>query len=402
MKLIVLVCTVLVSNFLFAQSPNEYIVQESDTIYGEVHVVSTNKKIAHIELLREGSVSKERFYPTQLKSFFSKNFGLYESHLIEADKFYAGNKVLPDSGKTVEFLEILIKGELTLFSYNEGSIFFIRYQANDLEQLVYRERKVIVDETGKIVNTSTSQTREKIIKEDVYKRQLASYMTAKCGEIYKTITNTQLTTRSLVSLFEEYNACDKSQKGEKITEIKERQGLLKLGAFVGYSFTQLDFVQNGSSYHPLLDTEFSMAQSFVPGFYLDYFISKRNPKLSALFELAYQGINTSGSGYTFDGSFLKLNTSVKYAFNHNKKFIPEVILGLSNSIMINGTFGATSEEDLKKWGIGYIVGGGVRRDKISITVRYESTGGIVEPTYSYRARINSIYLIMSYRLIQRD
>lgn len=373
------------------KSTQEFIVgMSNDTIYGQVSISSANRKVTSVEFIREGSAVVEKLNEGQIKGFYDQVWGLYVSDGI------LQRLEMSDPVTKKVFLEILVLGKIDLLTYNSGgkSTFFVRREGKTPEELIsFKYDKVI---NGKRL----------ALKDDQYKRLLSSYMTD-CRTA--NIENTNLNEGDLRDLLINYHTCVGSMP--KYISVRSK-GKWEFGASAGILHSLIKF-ENGTN-----DTY--TGPQF--GLYAEYFVSKRNPRLSLSGELNLRKLEVVNQYTGFyqnamseyhidiDLAYLRFNTFLNYRVTNRL-----IILGgVSNSFVISSSsksyiqspiFGRVEmAEDIRKYEQGVLLGAGYLMRKVSIQARCEFSNGFSEITYgspgstsASKAKTSTYYLLATYR-----
>jgi hypothetical protein len=199
--------------FITSHSFSQYqrgviITLENDTIKGLINDTQVLKSTPTIEFIDNQGKDLRKFSPTELKGFITTSGVYYESHqfkfdadLLDSALTYPGYPTTPVPVKwlnTSAFLEVLAKGQLSLYKYkdrNNRIHYFIREEGKtELVELVYRTYKV---EIKGVIEKRTSEA---------FKQQLLNYST-KCAELKKQILTTDFNDRRLTLVVKEINKC---------------------------------------------------------------------------------------------------------------------------------------------------------------------------------------------------
>lgn len=372
-------------NAVAQQSPGRefIIVTANDTIYGEVNINSSNRKIGTIEFASSGAGTIEKFSRDELNGFYDKTWGLYRADFITEKKEFSG----PIEKKVL--FEVLVDGKFDLLLYRDDKPkFYIKSGDKPPEELILMKyEKVIQDKKFKV-------------KDEQYKRLLKSYM-ADCSSI--NVDEVDLKESELKQLFVKYNKCNTTAL--QYVSVKD-PGKFNFGVLAGGYFSS---IKKGS-----VESDFGVQA----GVFVEYFISKRNQRVFISGDLNIKTLESDntqelpyGSKVTTEHMLADL-TYLRGNLFFNYSLTKSIFLsaGVSNSFVISGELSnykiyptyvlEQAPDDLKKWEVGFIFGAGIRAGKFTLHARGEFSNGFDEiDVNSSRplSKVSSAYLLLSYR-----
>ncbi len=320
---------------------------------------------------------------------------------------------------TIVFLQALVRGEKSLYSYNakEGVRFYIKIDP------IKKETTTISNSTR---NSTTTVSTISVLSHELllyktystvingiqrkvenkrYIGQLITYL-ADCPNLKQKAESTEYTRNSIEDLFRFYSGCT-----NKRVQIREKQkSSIQLGLVGGLVVTTMT-ITNAAGYmqnHNFINgVNYETSTNFTGGFYLNIPLQKKN-LFSVYNEILFTTFLSTGKSGKVDVSVgystLKMNNmlqanipihtihltlsagpSIGYAFNRANS-----IEGYVNSAPVNGI--AINQVRSVEVGLNLVVG--VKVKKFSISARLEQSNGIA---IDANQKIKRDYFLLSYQ-----
>jgi len=409
-----LVISITICVFVYGQSnpvPGQIITYDGDTVEASISI--ENQKYSPIEIIT-GSGAGITVYSPKTIAGFELNGQWYVSAAIKRE---ISPDKLNDLSNSPElfyvedtvFLEVVVSGKKMLLRNVDptGKTGFYIPKEEGFEWLVYKKYFL------------SKKDRNVLSYNNNYIGQLIIYMDG-CQSINRVLSSTDYNLESLVEAYDYYFGCT-DKDVEYIVEEKNFE--FEISAMAGLSGTKLGFNGPGNEY--LTESSFPWSTRFAGGVGIDLAFPSILSMWSINNEVMYSSYLTSTS-YREDinnvsynitdsqlgASMIKLNNMFRghLEVNYATVFLD---LGMSNSFLfgftnyknitkvINNQATGTSGiavQDLKTHHLGFIIGAGVKVNKISGFLRYE-LGGQIEKQSDLESKINSFYLIVSYKFL---
>lgn len=407
---------ILITNciFVYGQSnpvPGQIITYNSDTI--ETSISIENPRYSPVEIIT-GSGSGVTVYSPKTIAGFQLNGQWFVSAAIKREISPVKLNDLSNSPELfyVEdtvFLEVIVSGKKMLLRYidNTGKTGFYIPRDEGYEWLVYK--KYFLSNKDKNILSYNNN----------YIGQLILYLDG-CQTINRVLSSTEYNLESLTEAFDYYFGCT-DKDVEYIVEEKSFE--YEISAMAGLSGTKLGFSGPGNEY--LTESSFPWSVRFAGGAGIDLAFPNFLNMWTINNEVLYTSYLTSAS-YREDinnisynitdtqlgASMIKLNNMFRGHLEVNYATI-FLDLGLSNSFLFGFTnyknltqvvnnqatgSSSTAIHDLKTHQLGFIIGAGVKVNRISGFLRYE-LGGQIEKQADLDSKINSFYLMVSYKIL---
>jgi hypothetical protein len=381
-KLSLIVCIVLLTAKGFSQSDfrSGFIITNTrDTLVGLVNYREGSKAFSACEFKGSEKGDEVTHLPGQIVGYG-----------FAGDKFFQSREiVVREQEKTMVFVEVLVRGLVSLYKY---------------------ENSYFLEKRGEALHTLMNQTAEEIVNGTTVRKKTNSHMSvlnmlmfdcvAMRSRLQKAIS---LTEKPVTSLVEDYNRC----MGAPSVSFKAKKSWLKLGVGFagGLEFSKIKF---DSDYEPIkhLRGDFDLSKLPLIGISLECKAPRLSERIAFLAELYYTNATyhlfkvstvqpyTYRDDVTIEIDELKIPMGIRYIFPQ-KKIAPFAGLGITNIIHLNsstnwryeaeaGTYFESFDEkalDVKKnqFGIWGGVGANIsisHKLNAFIELRYEQTDGI--------------------------
>jgi hypothetical protein len=356
---------------------------------------------------------KTIFLPTQIKAFMV-NGDLYESHKVKLEEELKetanesplmGFKISQD---TIVFLRCHVKGYLNLYSHtsNGKSSLYTNKAKDTLQLLVYR----------RAAEVSMSVVKVGMLK--VYKKQLKESL-YDYPELSKKITKAEYTVFDIQNIVSEYNK-HFSNKAPITYVAAPDKGIFTLNLLAGgnYSFLSISSEPNLLTSRRVPDQTIK-GQGLDFGISAQYFLARGFNSVSIVNDLVFKTMSLSNNvsdGFsstqtTFDNSYLRLYSQVRYRFIKSKEFEASVNGGfaISYAIKKDNSFSTKSiiltnndilfpEKDYNQLNVGLTAGLLFRFNKaFALEIRGETNNGM-SLYNSVSTGLSSLSGLISYRL----
>ncbi|MFI2741867.1 tRNA modification GTPase [Zhouia sp. PK063] len=314
----------------------------------------------------------------------------------ESDFAHLNYNKHPNFSSEKLFLNLLIKGDASLYVYEDGNLrrfFFTMQDNNTATQLVYKRYKADSHKIGENVQ---------------FKQQLLNKLKCKNFSI-QTFEKLKYSNESLTHLFIDYNECKNSNivNYEKKNNSDREAYHLKLKAGIMFSSMQI-----ANSEVQQLRAKFNTKASYRIGIEGEYILPFNNNKWSIPLEFAYSSYkNTATESFDTYSSVTTYESSVKY--NHlegmiglryyfflndmsrlylNAQFVYSSALNSTITFM-NGrhTIDLDNSNSLA-------FGAGYKFNKFSIELLYYTTTGVTHNYNYYVSDYNQLSLNLGYTL----
>jgi hypothetical protein len=409
-KLGLLIAGILTSQLAFPQKnyiPGYVIKNNNDTIIGFVDYRNWEYNPDKIEFKTSPDSNPISFTPSEITEFKVEG-ETYVCGIINTEispRLTSKLNEYPQINTKVDttFLQTLISGDKSLYYYKNKDAcenFYIK-QNTGYDLLIYK--RYINLQNGRSVITENRK----------YLNQLTLYLND-CETINSRLESTSYEQNSLIKLFQYYY---KNSPSEISYQRDMEKVQIEMGVLAGISSTTLEFPSSDIDY--LGQAGFDPSINFSSGIFIDLILPRNQGKWSINNEILFSKYNVRGnySGYDSENNYSEMTTELGYSYlkiNNLVRFkypVGHLFLflnaGLSNGFSINETNykklttteGVVEEPALyvtRKYEQAYILGTGIKYNKLSLEFRYEKGNGM--SAYKY---LNSLatryYFLLGYR-----
>lgn len=280
------------------------------------------------------------------------------------------------------FLEVMVEGTASLYSYKDSNLFRFFYQtdSSEIEQLIFKKYRADDKNTG---------------QNDGFKQQLWNDLKCPAFTINK-LENLNYRKKDLVKFFVSYNKCN-SQDFINF-EKKTKRDLLNLNIRPGLTMSSL-YIYNLTR-PTSFNRDFQTKIGLRFGVELEYILPYNKNKWSILVEPTYQAYQSEIRRATVDYQFIDLPLGLRHYFfiNKNNKIF------LNASLVINYAFNSAVFSDVNSdikivskvngaFGLGYKL-----MDKYLLELRYFTNRDVLFGYNNYKSDFKSFSLIFGYTL----
>ncbi|MDP4280783.1 MAG: porin family protein [Bacteroidota bacterium] len=398
---------------------------QNDSIKGLIDFREWNSNPDKILFTAEDG-SEKTYTPYQIRGFVIPSKERYIAERVSLDVTSEktedlmneqGPKVVKD---TCLFLRVVVRGEVSLYYFNDlndRSHYYIAKQNDRPVELIQRKNY-------KTLTDGSAYSKSYITTLDLFKGQMI-LLFQDCPELKEAINRSSFTTSSLGSLVIRYNQC----KQYAVSYVqKEDKTKFKIGILAGPTFvTSLIFSKISDNIEDQLDVsglKLHASTGFTAGISLHFNFARNFNCWSLVNELVYRQYSAKGTKntprgwftyeqnyqFTFNLSYLKLNTLCRYQFP-KWKIQPFAEIGMSNGFLTKESNSETKTtikqdhtsksitknalDEIRKYEFGLVGGLGAMWNKLGVSLRYERAQGI--SPYDYvSCPENSISVMVSY------
>jgi hypothetical protein len=391
-----------------------YIVTfDDDTLRGSLKHESEKASPRELIFFADGSASAIIYDPKTIKAFGYEN-NIFISADIDREISPTKLNELSDSPqlfyvKDTVFLQVIISGEKELLSFvdeNGKENFYIK-DDDKYVWLVHKKYRITTNEASATAYNNN------------YIGQLIIYLKG-CPEMNRILSSTDYELESLVKSFNYYYGCISTNTSY---EKEEDRFKFELSPLLGISLCKIGFSGTGNYY--LTEVNYPWSLNLSGGVSANFFFPRHLGLWSFNNEVIYSSFLTNGT-YTnqinstnysntetqIGTSSMKINTMFRghLPINYSTLFMD---IGISNGFVIsktnnykrttyiNGESNVTESsalESLNNYNIGFIIGFGIKINRVSGFLRYE-LGSEISNDNDPDNKINSFYLMLSYKLL---
>ncbi len=286
----------------------------------------------------------------------------------------------------VVYLNVLVSGEATLYSYNDdGKLkFFFSVNSSMPKQLEFKEFLYQSD----------------VVKNNNYKQQLFNAM--KNGNVSeKDISGLTYRSASLVSLFNKYNGLVDNDK--KLDKLLNRKYIFNFYIKAGVQNTSL-YVNTNSDFIGVMD--FDKVMTSRVGFEAEFIFPFYNKKWAMYLEAYYlkykQNTNSSIGSADIDYQTIEIPAGLKYNFYLSKKSRLYVAGGIQLGVPLktyfkiehlSSNYGKFSYVPNFNYSIGYLF-----NNKFGVALNFMTNRDITVRTRAWPSKYTNSSITLSYRL----
>jgi opacity protein-like surface antigen len=368
------------SSFSQSDYREAYVVtNKGDTLSGFINYSEGSKNHEFCDFKKSLNQDAITYSPSQLKGYRFLN-----------DKYFKSKNIsLDNNNSKLRFLEVLVRGKVTLYKYK--STFYV--EKNDSLFYKLSNEQIVVIRDGK-----------KVMKYSNKHVGILSIFLSDCGSFSDKINKLKLVEKELTKLIEQYNLCS----GEPSESFKEKKEWLapSVGIVLGLNSSLIkfeSFVQGGE----YLTSNFDISNSIIIGASFDLKSPRLNERISLHGGISYLSSEyisyseTNATSYNLNRNDvsielrqLKIPIGLRYTFP-DKSFTPYLNLGISSTLHLKSSSLWTKEIEqnnvietyeseaftISNNQLGYWGGIGINKKissklTTSIEFRYEQTNGI--------------------------
>lgn len=330
------------------------------------------------------------------KAFGIDNKVAYIRAVVDID--YSSGDVSTLSGKRepelktdTVFLKILVKGEASLYYYENSSLirYFYSTSSKPIEQLIYKE----------YINGDKGIFRNRDFTAQLWKN-------VRCPETSINIIKTiQYKAKDLIDYFRNYNEC--VNKSYTDYTLSEKKKLFSLTITPGIEMATMSIDSRETN---LIDVNFGSKFNYRIGLELNMLLPFSHNKWSIFMEPTYQhysGHEVIERTYYLprdvDAEYksLEIPMGLKYSFQLNKKSFLFLRGGMVVDIPFNSTITYTNQDRLYKIlsGNSFTVGLGAQYKRLSSEFRYYGNRDILSSSMSWDTKYSKLSFILGYRIL---
>ena len=393
-------------NLCFSQTdfkPGYVITQSGDSLAGLVDYREGARSFRSCDFRQSVSQETHTYKPGELLAY----------GFLDGQRFETKTITLPDSTMHTVFLEALIRGQVSLYKF---------------EQYYWVEKNAVL-------NVLLDEVREVYINDVRYVKHTnqhvgtLSTLMFDCAEMRLTVQQAQLNERNLTKLVEDYNRC----VGSSTIIYKEKKPWIKpvVGVVAGMTISQIKFFTDMNDFKHLTGS-FEPSRNFTVGLSFDILSPRLFERFSFYSEILYMhtayyhyqevpsDFSTNRNYITIDLKQLKIPFGARYTFPE-RKLTPMISAGISGTIHVKQsstwvqeqefttvvqTYTGEALAEMKRNQFGLWGSLGVQysiNEKLgaSLELRYEQTNGIVPftvDTADLDSRISNFYILAGFRL----
>lgn len=339
-----------------------YIAHSQDTINGFINYEESIVNLNRFRFKKQRQDLYEILYPADVKAYG-----------FRGDKFFESAKVAGESSKV--FLEVLVKGEASLYKY-DGRFFIKSEKDQILHELLIKDKEVQI-------NGKTYYSESK------YHMGVLKYVMSDCAEVGNEIASVKVIEKSLTKLVVKYNNC----MGGAQQVFKETKAWVNvsLEPGIGMVHSRLDETfwdpfQGGKK----RVTRGAFRQSFRPfaGVTADFSSPRIIERISLqlglfYFQSEYLSAPDSKKETEIDLKELKLPFSIRYSYKI-QQVVPYVNAGGAFSVFLSDTENTVNSRTFVTAPNQFGVWGGLgaqrklsKSSKAFFEIRYERTNTLV-------------------------
>ena len=351
--------------------------------------------------LSENSKSEKTTLKT-VKEFSIYNISKYIRSTVNIDRSSENSEDLSKERNPIFkeeelFLKVLVEGKSNLYEYTEGNLirYFYTKENSKIEQLVFK---------------SYTTTESEIVKNNQYRQQLWNDL--KCPNInLSRIESIDYTKKDLVRFFTEYSECNNSSLTN--FESKQKQDLFNLTLRPRLNSSSLS-IENNNSFSNNKGADFGNNLGFGFGIEAEYILPFNKNKWAIAIEPLYQKFKsektTIASNVTggiiiakVDFSSIEVPVSVRHYFflNNSSKIFANISYTFDFKLNSSLDFKRADNSNYSSLEIKarnfFSIGMGYKlKDKYSIEIRYQPSGGILEEYQNWNSDFKSVSIIFGY------
>lgn len=302
------------------------------------------------------------------------------------------------------FLQVLVEGKATLYSYKENSMtrFFYSVDNSSIQQLIYKKYLIDYKNNGVTLNS---------IKYNFgYRQQLFNYLkcTNQDGSSLKSLEYKQ---KQLEKFFKIYNGCSGSTS--IVFEPKRKGGGIHLRVTPGLNYSSLSIKNNYiTSTTPNGETyDFGKKLNYRIGIEAEITLPFNRNKWAVLFEPTYQFFNSkkkvpgffvnSTETITIKSSSIDFPIGLRHSFflSENSKIFVNAHVIQNFAVTPNSFLQVKQSKVLPiSFRVSFAFGGGISYKRYSTELRYYTNRGILNGQAMWSSEYTRIAIILGYKL----
>lgn len=387
--------------------------KQGDTIHGMIDYRDWNLSTKKIVFMASDQSELITYSPIDIKSFSVKN-ELYQAAIVETEVSPRMMNELNDNAaleiaKDTVFLQVIIKGEKSLFAYTDlfaRENFYIEQNGN-FELLGFKRYRE---------NQGLAEAH--VVENKRFIGQLMLYLSG-CESVGNRIQKARYTRNNLELIFLNYYDCVGKNPDETF---KHKKLKFEIGVIGGISSSTISFT-GGNKEEYLSKTDFSSSTNPTLGIFMDVVLLRKLKRWSVYNEVLYNSYQFTGQytdivhseNYTdydieIGASYLMMSNMIRYSLGFNRAKIL-FNMGISSGLLIENTnnqklvthfFSTTREkegpvlESFRSFETGLTAGVGFSYSKLTLDVRGVWGNGI-SPLAGLKSKTTRILFQLAYR-----
>ncbi|WP_194775353.1 outer membrane beta-barrel protein [Pararhodonellum marinum] len=293
------------------------IFPNGDVIKGQIDFKENSKNYQVCVFRNDPKSEIRKFSPNDLKGFG-----------FEGDKRFESREIAADDGNSMEFLQVLVSGEITLF--RDANNFYVEKEGKGFFQLNQKDVQKEID--GK---TMISKSNKHI--------GILNLFLADCPDMAGRIPKLSLNEKQLTKLISDYHVCTE----KTYTSYKAEKPWIRIegGPMAGMHFSRMS-VKSANVTNEIVNGTNDLVSSPLIGVNLDLFFPRLHERVSvtaglnytkSTYNLFHEGPvfdRTKRNFFTLSNQELKVPMGVRYHFPE-RNLTPFVSIGLSQTFNLN-------------------------------------------------------------------
>lgn len=339
-RLLTIAAMIAVVNVCYSQGDfrQGYVVTHAkDTIHGLVAFREGSKAFSSCIFKKSKEQEATTYGPPDIAGYGFINDRVFETRDI----------TLRDQPPATAFLEVLVKGRVTL--YRVEDVFLVQKEGGELQQLINEKQ-----EQAKEIGANENQKYVRYTNEHI---AVLNQLLFDCLETREAVSRARLVQRSLTSLIERYNEC---MGAPTVTFKEEKRWFHARPAVVaGYTFSKIDFDYSLEYEH--LSGSFETSKSPVMGISSEFLSPRVTERFSFYVAVLYSSPKYVGyteipylSGVkrhyvTIDLPQFKFPIGIRYTLPE-RTITPYINAGFSTTVHVNENSHWIKETDINGTG----------------------------------------------------
>ncbi len=289
----------------------------------------------------------------------------------------------PSFNEETLFLEILIEGEVSLYSYEEKNIlkFFIKTEDSEVAELIHK---------GYVEGGTYEEKKSYYRENNSYKEQLRTALS--CSNInYNTLKKTQYLENELIRLFTKYYECKKSEYNNYANLKNKSNFKLFVKPGVHLSTLSLDYISSTT-----LDPNFETELGYKLGLEIEYKLPFQNNKWAIFTGTNFVSYKFEDDRYNFKYNALEIPLGIRYRsfINNNSCIFINGSMVFSNCLKLD--FSNYSNIILRGSpviGLGYEF-----KNKIAIEAQYSFSRNVIMNLSPFEGKLSGFSVVLGYAI----